>query len=105
MELRPYQAQCVETTLAKFRERRKLLNVLPTGSGKTIIFSHLAKELQPVKTLILAHREELLAQAQSKLYKATGLVAEIEKAENTAGLQAPVVIGSSAWAPPGWKPS
>jgi superfamily II DNA or RNA helicase len=38
---------------------------MPTGSGKTVIFSMVAKELH-VKTLVIAHSEELLAQAANK---------------------------------------
>jgi hypothetical protein len=43
-----------------------MLVCLPTGAGKTVIFSHLA-QLARRQVLVLAHREELLAQAQEKL--------------------------------------
>ncbi len=93
-ELRPYQRECVDAVLAKFREYRRLLTVVPTAGGKTVIFSTLADRLQPVRTLILAHREELLAQAADKLHRATGIVAETERAESHASLDAPVVVAS-----------
>lgn len=93
-ELRPYQEQFVSTTLEKFRDHSKLLGVAPTGGGKTIIFSSMAQRLHPVRTLILAHREELLTQAQDKLFRSTGLAAQIEKAENRASHQADVVVAS-----------
>ena len=92
--LRPYQERCVKAVWKGFGERRRLLIVIPTGGGKTIVFSILASDLQPRRTLILAHRDELLRQAQDKLYKATGVIAEIEKAEEKASVRAPVVIGS-----------
>src|SRR6185295_5575266 len=44
---------------------RQLIS-LPTGSGKTIIMSALAKELNK-RTLILAHRQELITQTVDKL--------------------------------------
>ncbi len=93
-DLRPYQENCVKAVKAGFGERRKLLTVVPTGGGKTIIFSLLAADLQPKRTLILAHRDELLRQAQDKLYKATGIIADIEKADDKASQLAPVVVGS-----------
>jgi superfamily II DNA or RNA helicase len=50
--------------------------------------------MQPHRTLILAHRDELLRQAQDKLLHSTGLLADIEKAHEKASLDAPVVVGS-----------
>ena len=92
--LRPYQSACVESVLTKFRERGKLLAVLPTAAGKTVIFSHTAERFQPGRTLILAHREELLTQAADKLTRATGIVAETECGDDYASLTAPVVVAS-----------
>lgn len=67
IEPRQYQIESVEAVLAHRENgiRRQLIN-LPTGTGKTIVFSILAKQLK-TKTLILAHREELLDQAASKM--------------------------------------
>ncbi len=92
--LRPYQAACVEAVLSGFRTHGKLLAVLPTAAGKTVIFSHTAERFAPGRTLILAHREELLTQAADKLTRATGLVAETERAECHASLDAQVVVAS-----------
>ncbi len=93
-ELRPYQEQFVKATLEKFRDHSKLLGVAATGSGKTVMFSNIAELVSPVRTLILAHREELLTQAQDKLFRSTGLAAQIEKAEQRASHQANVVVAS-----------
>lgn len=73
---------------------RKQLVVSPTGSGKTCVFSWLAKDELPGRSLILAHREELIDQAIAKLFSATGIRAEKEKAEFTASLSASVVVAS-----------
>lgn len=94
MNLRPYQQDCLNKTLEGFQAFRKQLCVLPTGGGKTIIFSHLARQIAPKKTLILAHRDELIQQACDKLHSATGIRAEVEKAEQKASLDAPVVVAS-----------
>lgn len=94
MQLRPYQTKCVESILESFKEFRKTLIVSPTGSGKTVIMSKVAQLTLPKKTLILAHREELIDQAIQKLHSATGIKADKEKAEARASLSAPVVVAS-----------
>jgi superfamily II DNA or RNA helicase len=93
MNLRPYQTQVVDAVEAGWENARTQLAVLPTGAGKTIIFAHIASR-QPGRTLILAHREELIEQAADKIFRATGIRAEIEKAERRASLSAQVVVGS-----------
>jgi superfamily II DNA or RNA helicase len=67
LELRPYQAEAIAAVLAARRAGvRRLLVCLPTGAGKTVIFSRLA-QLAQRQVLVLAHREELLQQARDKL--------------------------------------
>lgn len=64
---RPYQADCISAIFSSYKKfSRSQLVVLPTGSGKTIIFALLAKQLDR-KTLILAHTDELITQAKDKL--------------------------------------
>ena len=65
--LRDYQEDCllaIENNLSK--AIRDQLIILPTGAGKTIIFSELIRR-KKLKTLIIAHRLELLEQAEEKL--------------------------------------
>ena len=65
--LRDYQEAClkaIENNLSK--EILDQLIILPTGAGKTIIFSELIRR-KNLKTLIIAHRLELLEQAEEKL--------------------------------------
>lgn len=94
LNLRPYQSDCVEAVEADFEVGvKKSLVVVPTGGGKTVIFSHLASRV-PGRTLILAHREELIDQAIRKLHSATGIYAQKEKADSRASLSAKVVVGS-----------
>ena len=66
----------------------------PTGSGKTIMFTHLIKECQQARALILVHREELVTQTVEKLAMVTpGLQVGVVKAERN-DVAAPVVVGS-----------
>lgn len=70
MELRPYQNEAVEAIRNEWKEgRQKTLLVLPTGTGKTVVFSKVVEEetQDGSKALILAHRGELLDQASEKL--------------------------------------
>ena len=64
---REYQTECLNKIIGRYEHgiTRQLVS-LPTGTGKTVIFSHLAKTMNR-RTLILAHRDELLDQAIAKL--------------------------------------
>lgn len=94
ISLRPYQQHCVDAVFEGWKQFRKQLIVAPTGSGKTILFSHIAQANLPQKTCIVAHREELIDQAIVKLHKSTGIFAQKEKAEANASLHADVVVAS-----------
>jgi len=72
MELRPYQKRAFVAVATAFLNRavNKQVIVLATGLGKTVIFSEAIRRRVHTtnkKALILAHREELLAQAADKL--------------------------------------
>ena len=70
MELRDYQKECLQAIEKHFQEgMQRQMVVLPTGAGKTVIFSELIKE-KNLKTLVIAHRIELLEQAQKKIQEA-----------------------------------
>ncbi len=94
MGLRAYQMKARQEIHAGFQDFDRQLGVLPTGGGKTIIFSRLAQDYQPSRTLILAHREELITQAVDKLAAATGIEAQVEMGDDRASLDAPVVVAS-----------
>lgn len=94
IEPRDYQVKALEAILASFKEFDRLLAVLPTGSGKTLLFAWLAQRRLPQRTLILAHRDELIDQAIQKISAATGIAAQKEKAQWTASLSAPIVVAS-----------
>lgn len=96
MILRTYQQACLSGNAKAFEEFDRVLDVIPTGGGKTIIFSNEAQRRNESgeRVLILAHREELIDQAIAKLHVATGIRAEKEKAEFSATLEASVVVAS-----------
>ncbi len=86
MDLRPYQQSAKEAIQAEWAKGiQKTLLVLPTGTGKTIVFSKLIEDCvrNGERVLILAHRGELLDQAADKLSLATGLGCAVEKAEES----------------------
>ena len=98
MELRKYQneARAAIHTEWDGGHRRTLL-VLPTGTGKTVVFAKVTEDQvrSGDRVLILAHRGELLDQAADKLTKATGLRCSTEKAEQTSlGSWYRVTVGS-----------
>jgi ATP-dependent helicase IRC3 len=68
-EPRPYQQEAlaaIESGLT--RNITRPLVSLPTGCGKTVVFSQLiAKRAKEGRSLIIAHREELLNQAKEKI--------------------------------------
>ena len=86
MELRPYQQEAREAVEQDWDgDFLRTLLVLPTGCGKTIVFSKIVEDMVRAgrRCLILAHRGELLEQAADKLLQATGLRCAVEKAEET----------------------
>ena len=62
MELRQYQQECLDA-IHESTARRKAV-VIPTGGGKTVIFASYALKYD-FKTLIVAHRTELIYQTKS----------------------------------------
>jgi superfamily II DNA or RNA helicase len=96
--LRPYQQEALDAVVLNANKGiTKQLVVLPTGAGKTVIFSQLPI-IKPdtLPMLVLAHRSELLEQARSKILDCNpNLTVEIEQAERKAG-KVDVVVASVA---------
>ena len=96
MKLRQYQEEAIQAIESGWNEYQKQLLVLPTGCGKTIVFSQVAKDrTDKGRVLILAHRDELIEQARDKYYKLTGDFTAKEKASETSiDSFLPVTVGS-----------
>ena len=94
--LRPYQEEAVAAVIAARRAGiRRMVVCLPTGAGKTVIFSELAR-LARKQVLVLAHREELLGQARAKLEHAldgTSVVA-LERGSERGAADAKILVAS-----------
>jgi len=94
--LRPYQQEAIDAVIAARRSGIKRMVVcLPTGAGKTVIFSQLARMARK-QVLVLAHREELLGQAKDKLANAlegTSVVA-LERCSDRGAANAKVLVAS-----------
>ncbi len=92
---RDYQNEALKKVMSAYRAgiTRQLIS-LPTGSGKTIILGLVAKELR-TRTLLLAHREELLSQAMEKMeliYPEADI--GLFQGRETGGLNAEICIAS-----------
>ncbi|MCR9245989.1 MAG: DEAD/DEAH box helicase [bacterium] len=67
MALRPYQQAALEAVRETYRQgHRSALVVMPTGTGKTVLFAEISR-LAKGPVLVLAHRQELVEQAREKI--------------------------------------
>ena len=100
MKLRDYQTKAIEAVEKDFESCTSALIVIPTGGGKTVVFSHIAKRFTDRgRVMILAHREELIRQAAHKVGLITGIGPDIEMASEYADIRTmhgkqPVVVSS-----------
>lgn len=98
LALRPYQREAIDKIQdAHFSGMKFPAAVLPTGSGKTVIFAHLAAEhLRSVRNrvLVLVHRDELADQAIAKINTVAPhlKVGKVKALDNETG--ADVVVAS-----------
>jgi superfamily II DNA or RNA helicase len=96
--LRDYQRAALDGAREQLRRgKRAVLLVLPTGTGKTVVFSEAIRLCteRGGKALVLAHRTELLEQARAKLRAvAPDLRVELEQAGARASTRADVVVAS-----------
>ena len=85
MILRGYQNNAVTSTLECWKDgNRSALVVMPTGTGKTIVFSSIVKRKFPKRVMVIAHRQELIWQARDKIQRVTGFKVGVEMGEYKA---------------------
>jgi superfamily II DNA or RNA helicase len=95
MKLRPYQAEAITAAKRAYEGGlRSALITLPTGAGKTVVFASLARDFLPERTLVLAHREELLMQAKAKISSIAGVMPGLEKGRKKSSVDESVVVAS-----------
>ena len=67
MNLRPYQIAALHAVREAYRQKhRAALVVMPTGTGKTVLFAEISR-LAKGPVLVIAHRQELVEQARAKI--------------------------------------
>lgn len=74
VKLRTYQTETIDAIGNHWASEDRAAVILPTGAGKTVIFSELSRmlEVHGKRVVILVHREELVNQTVAKL-KALGV--------------------------------
>src|SRR6476659_384549 len=66
--LRPYQKDIVQRIYREFEAgEKRILVVMPTGAGKTVVFSQITKDHNIGGTLVISHRTEIIDQTCAKL--------------------------------------
>lgn len=86
MILRDYQHGAVAGVLDAFKANRSALIVMPTGCGKTVVFASIAKAIYEDsvtngRTMVIAHRQELIWQARDKIEQVAQLRCDVEMGE------------------------
>lgn len=84
MKLRTNQQAAITAAAEAWAEgMRKVLIVMATGTGKTVCFGHVAKDViaSGKRVMVLAHRDELVRQAAARVGRIAGVVPAIEKAD------------------------
>ncbi len=95
-ELRDYQSALIQEIYAQWKVHRRVLAQMPTGAGKTIVFAAIAREFikRSETVLVIAHREELIAQAAAKLQAVSHHAPAIIKAGYKPDYSNPVQVAS-----------
>ena len=97
--LRDYQSESIAAIRREFERSNSTVLVLPTGCGKTIVMAKLASEWPGGNVMLLAHRIELLDQAQAKIGSELGYLPVVEQGQRAMDMECMwqgghVIIGS-----------
>lgn len=98
---RPYQDAAIAADITEYDKGiRRMMNVMATGTGKTIVFSRLYEELKsrlPGQMMVVAHTEELVKQNAKKMQEVNPTVkVGIEMAGEYADVNADIISASVA---------
>lgn len=102
LSLRDYQRDAIGGVFAQLKEHRSTLLVMATGLGKTVVFADIVRRAQATgrgwRTLVLAHREELIFQAAKTIERVAGCAVDIEmgdlRAQRDFLRRAPVIVST-----------
>lgn len=94
--LRYYQKEANDAIIEDFKTFNKILLILPTGCGKTTVFSEVIDYFykKGLRVLVIAHRQELLLQARERIYTFTRYMPEIDMAEKKPDRSANIILAS-----------
>ena len=90
MNLRPYQTESIQALRTAFgNEHKNVILCLPTGAGKTVVFSEMAKLAyqRNTRTLVLTDRIELFKQTFGALSRHGVTVQELNAGKRTKDFQ------------------
>lgn len=86
--VRAYQRKAINAVALAWQEKQRTMLVMATGTGKTTVFAEVARRRYLAargRTLVLAHRIELVKQAAARM-RVAGLGAHLENGDNRAPL-------------------
>ena len=96
-QTRTYQTSLLQEVFSQWQSsHRRVMLQLATGGGKTVLFAAIAREFvsSGEGVLVLAHREELIVQAQEKVEQITGAPVGIIKAGHKPNPLFPIQVAS-----------
>lgn len=96
MKLRPYQTDSIDQLRASFKRNKRTVLCLPTGAGKTVVFSEMVRMAaeKGTITLVLTDRIELFEQTLKSMARAGVRVQRLEaKGNRTFDTRAVVTVG------------
>lgn len=93
--LRPYQTESVRLLSSGFLKHKRQVLALPTGAGKTVVFSEIVKRAaeKGTKTIVLTDRTELFKQTIKSLSRIGIAVEEIAPNKKNIYLDAVIYVG------------
>lgn len=95
MNCRPFQLKAVDSAFDEWKSVVSTIITCPTGTGKTRIAAEVIRRIQPKRTMFVAHRRELLFQAQETIFMSDLIESEMEMGDYHAtnhALSKPVVL-------------
>ena len=96
MQERPYQNEAIEGTFKAWEEFDKVLGVMATGGGKTVVAAEIARRRASAgPTLFIADAQELVNQTADKFLQMAGLWTSVEMASSRAQLGDQIVVATT----------